>query len=195
MSANGGRVLVEELLTFADDELPSGFRCQILSAHRIEWPGNYAGEHRLRDWVQRPWFRPVHLVIAEGGVLIAYAGVARKALEHAGETYNTYGLSGVYTYPAFRRQGYGRRVVDAATDLIRASDADVGLFICAPELAGFYAASGWELMAGTELYGGPKAAPWREEEDVVMMGFVSEKGKRDRTRFEASPIYFDDDLW
>ncbi len=188
-------MLVEELVTFADDELPSDLKCQILSAHRIEWPGNYAGENRLRDWIQRPWFHPVHLVLAERGVLIAYAGVAWKHLEHAGATYKTYGLSGVYTYPAFRRQGYGRRVVDATTARIRASDADVGLFICVPGLTGFYAASGWELMEQAKLFAGPRSAPRREEEDRVMMGFFSEKGRRDRHHFEASPIYFDDDLW
>jgi len=27
------------------------------------------------------------------------------------------------------------------------------------------------------------------------MDFFSEKGRRDRHRFEASPIYFDDDIW
>ena len=69
---------------FADDALPLELKCQVLAAHRIEWSGNYAGENRLRDSIQRPWFRPIHLVLAEGGVLIAYAGVARKLLEHAG---------------------------------------------------------------------------------------------------------------
>jgi GNAT superfamily N-acetyltransferase len=186
---------MEELLVFADDELPSALKCQILTAHRIEWPGNYAGEHRLRDWIQRPWFRPVHLVLAEGGILMAYAGVARKLLEHAGETYEAYGLSGVYTYPAFRRQGHGRRVVDAATARIRASDADIGLFVCVPELASFYAVSGWELMERAELFLGPRGEAWREEEDGVMMGFFSEKGRRDRHRFDTAPIYFDDDIW
>src|SRR5215207_157826 len=137
---------MEELLVFADDALPSELKCQVLAAHRIEWPGNYAGENRPRDWIQRPWFHPVHLVLAEGGVLIAYAGVAGKLLEHAGETYKAYGLSGVYTYSAFRRQGHGRRVVDAATARIRASDGDIGLFVCDPELADFYAASGWEPL-------------------------------------------------
>ena len=29
----------------------------------------------------------------------------------------------------------------------------------------------------------------------MKMGFFSEKGRRDRHHFEASPIYFDDDIW
>ena len=132
---------MEDLLVFADDALPLELKCQVLAAHRIEWPGNYAGENRLRDSIQRPWLRPVHLVLAEGGILIAYAGVARKRLEHADETHKAYALSGVYTYPEFCRQEHGRRVVDAATARIRASDADIGLFVCVTDLANFYAAA------------------------------------------------------
>ena len=72
-----------DLLTFADDELPADPKCRILCAHRIEWPGGYVGEHRLRDWVQRPRFHPRHFVLVEQGLLISYVGVVWRWLEHA----------------------------------------------------------------------------------------------------------------
>ncbi len=183
-----------DLLTFAGNELPADLKCQILCAHRIEWPGGYVGENRLRDWLQRPRCHPRHVLLVEQGLLISYVGVVWKWLEHAGETYKTYGLSGVYTYPAFRREGHGRRLVDAAMAAIRGSDADVGLFMCEPRNVGFYAAAGWIPMPRSELFGGPRAAPYPSGE-VTLMGFFSEKGKRGRASFASGPIFFDDDLW
>ena len=42
------------------------------------------------------------------------------------------------------------------------------------------------------LLGGLRSAPYSSEE-LVMMGFVSQKGKRGRSAFASMPIYFDDD--
>jgi GNAT superfamily N-acetyltransferase len=183
------------LLTFRDCELPATLRSRILAAHRDEWPHGYDGELDGRTWIQRPWFHPNHVVLVDDDRLIAYAGVVWKDLAHGGETYRTSGLSGVITLPAFRRHGHARRVVEAATTLIRASDADIGLLTCAPSLTGFYAAHGWEEIVGTALFGGPARAPTREWTEAVMMGFFSDKGRAAREAFAAQPIFFDDDLW
>ncbi len=108
-----------ELVTYADDELPADLKCQVLSFQRIQWPEGFVGVNRLRDWIHHPELHPAHFVLVENGVLISYAGVLWKDLEHAGAVYKTYELSGVLTYRAFGRQGYGRRVVAAATAYIR----------------------------------------------------------------------------
>jgi aminoglycoside 2'-N-acetyltransferase I len=100
----------------------------------------------------------------------------------------------VLTNPAYRGRGHGRRVVAAATALIRRSDADIGLFKCPPERKNFYAAHGWIPMERVVLLGGPRSAPYPTEE-LVMMDFYSEKGKRGRAAFESIPIFFDDHLW
>lgn len=181
-----------ELRTYAGEELPADLRCQVLSFQRIQWPEGFVGVNRLRDWIHHPEHHPTHFALVENGVLISYAGVLWKYLEHAGEVHKTYGLSGVLT--AFGRQGYGSRVVAAATAHIRGSDADVGLFTCAPHLKAFYSASGWIPMEGAVLLGGPWSAPYPTEE-LVMMGFFSEKGKGGRSAFASMPIYFNDDLW
>jgi hypothetical protein len=44
------------------------------------------------------------------------------------------------------------------------------------------------------LFGGPRSAPCPSDE-LPMMGFLSEKGKRFRASFESTPVFFDDDLW
>lgn len=190
-----------EPVTFADEALPADLKCQILSAHRIAWPEGYVGKNRLRDRIQPPRFHPTHfllveqgILLVEQGILLGYVGVTRKRLEHAGETSTTYGLSGVFTSPAFRREGHGRRLVDAATARIRHSDADVGLFTCAPRLTGFYAAAGWEPIASAVLLVGPRRAP-RPSPERTMMGFFTAKGTRGRAAFASAPIVFADDPW
>jgi GNAT superfamily N-acetyltransferase len=185
---------VVELVSYAGEELPAALKCQVLWFQRIASTEGFVGENRLRDWIHHPGQHPTHFVLVDDGVLISYTGVLWKDLEHAGEVYKTYGLSGVLTYPAFRRQGYGSRVVSAATAHIRESDADVGLFTCAQRLKSFYAASGWIPMEGVVLLGGPRSAPYPSE-DLTMMGFFSEKGKRGRSAFASMPISFDDDPW
>ena len=183
-----------ELVSFPDEHLPGEFKRQILSMHSAEWPEGYVGEFQGRVWIQRPRFHPVHFVLVEGGAVVSYVGVVWKRLDHAGEVYKTFGLSGVVTNPASRRQGHGRRLVEIATASIERSDADIGLFTCAPELKEFYAASGWLPMAASGLFGGPRSAPYPSEE-LTMMRFFSEKGKRGQAKFESEPIFFDDDLW
>jgi hypothetical protein len=183
-----------EMLSYTEAELPPDLKCQVLSFQRIHWPGGFSGVNRLRDWIHNPEQHPTHFVLVEGGVLISYTGVLWKDLEHAGGVYRTYGLSGVLTYPAFGRQGFGSKVVAAATAYIRGSDADAGLFTCAPRLKDFYAASGWIPMEDVELFGGPRSDPYPNDE-LVMMGFFSEKGESGRPAFASRPIYFDGDLW
>ncbi len=74
-----------ELATYAGEELPAGLTCQVLSFQRIEWVEGFVGENRLRDWIHRPEQHPTHVVLVEAGVLVSYAGVLWKYLEHAGE--------------------------------------------------------------------------------------------------------------
>jgi hypothetical protein len=49
-------------------------------------------------------------------------------------------------------------------------------------------------MDRAELFLSPRGEAWREEEDGVMMGFFSEKGRRGRHRFETAPISVDDNI-
>jgi hypothetical protein len=141
-----------------------------------------------------PEDHPSHVVLVENGLLISHTEVVWRYLDHAGETYKAYGLSGVFTYPGLRRQGYGKQVVDAGMKIIRASDADIGIFHCAPNLGPFYAARGWIPMPGATTGIGPKSAPVVSDE-LMMMLFLSEKGRRGRPAFEREPLYFGEYTW
>src|SRR5690349_9009225 len=128
---------------FNSQDVPEHLKCQILSFVRIEWPELFSGERRLRDWTSKPELHPVTLLLEEEGVLISRVEVVWDILQHAGEAYKTYGLSGVFAYPAFRKQGYGLRLVRAARDYIeRQGDADIVLLHST--LKSFYEQAGFE---------------------------------------------------
>lgn len=179
---------------YPGNELPPDLKCQILSFLRIMWPEGFIGENRLRDWISKEENHPVHIVLVEDGILISHTEVLWKYLDHAGETYKAYGLSGVFTYPPFWGQGYGRRIVDAGTAYIEASDADIGIFHCDPRLVGFYTGSGWIPMKNATTLAGAKDDPVISDE-LMMMRFLSEKGKRGRSAFESEPVYFGEVTW
>lgn len=184
--------MVEEH-TYTSTDYPADLKCQTLSFLRMEWPEGFRGDDRLRDWVTQESDHPVHRVLVEAGVLISHLNVVWKYLGHAGVTYKTYGLTSVFTYPAFRKQGYGHRLVASGTAAIRASEADMALFHCEPRLRNFYAQHGWESLDQAITYIGPPEAPVLVKDEILMMQFLSAKGQQGRTAFEHQPIYFGSD--
>jgi len=181
-----------ELLIYPDDQFPADLKCQILSFLRVVFWEGFTGENRLRDWITHPRFHPLHFVLVEEGLAISHCEVVWKFLDHAGITYKTYGLTGVFTYPSFQKQGYGQRVIRAATDFIAASDADIGMFHCEPGLKGFYEGCDWIAMEGAQTYIGARANPVLCNE-LMMMRFFSARGVAGRPAFESLPVFFDED--
>jgi GNAT superfamily N-acetyltransferase len=181
-----------ELITCADRELPPHVRWQVLSFLRMEWPFIFRGEARLTKHVHDPDFHPVHVALVEKEVLISYATILRMRLDHAGATYRVAGLANVLTYPPYRNEGHGTRVVQAASDTIRAGEcagappADVAALFCDPALREFYARCGWEPIDDGLTLIGPAADP-RPFDALRMMLFLSEKGQAGRRAFEQQP--------
>jgi predicted N-acetyltransferase YhbS len=176
------------LLTCPDNELPPYVRWQALSFLRMEWPSIFQGELRLTQHLHDPVLQPFHFALVEAEILISYATAVRMELDHSGSRYRIAGLANVLTYPPFRKEGHGARIVRAATDHIRASDADVAALFCQSSLGPFYARAGWEAMQGCVTQIGPAESP-RPLDALRMMLFLSEKGKAGRTDFEERPWY------
>jgi len=174
-------------------DFPADLKCQTLSFLRVEWPEGFMGHNRLRNWVTQEADHPIHLVLIEAGLLISHTNVVWKYLGHAGITYKTYGLTGVFTYPSFRGQGYGSRIVAAGTANIQVSDGDIAMLHCEHSLRDFYARHGWEAMDQATTYIGPRDKPVVVEDELLMMQFISPKGQHGRTSFERQPIYFGSD--
>ena len=178
---------------YESHNVPEKFKCQILSFVRIEWPELFSGEHRLRDWTSRPELHPFTLLIEEEGVLISRLEVVWNILHHAGEEYKTYALSGVFTYPAFRGQGYGLQLVKSAKDYIE-QQKDVDIVLFHSTLKGFYEQAGFERMENLVTLVGEPKKPTRSDETGFML-FLSEKGKQGRNNFEKGSVYIGETIW
>ncbi len=178
---------------FENQDVPERFKCQILSFARIEWSELFSGEFRLRDWTTKPEMHPVTFLLEEEGVLITHLEVVWKILHHAGVAYKAYGLTGVFTYPAFRKQGYGLQLVQSAKDYIKdRGDADIVIFHST--VKGFYEQAGFERMDQLVTLFGDPHHPQRSDETAFML-FLSEKGRQGRNSFEKESLYFGEKTW
>lgn len=89
---------------------------------------------------------------------------------------------------AIRRQGYGRRVLELATDSIKHSDVDAAILFCEPQVEVFYEAYGWETARAPTRIGTPHDYEVHEGVGKMML-YVSEKGQQGKLDFENQPLY------
>ena len=187
---------MEQQLMFTDATFPENLRCQAAAFRRIVWPwvGSGAGRNTKHSWSEDLEAR--YFVIVDNGILISHASVIRRTLSHAHTDYLVGELASMFTYPQFRREGYGRRVVHAATSYIQSSGLDVGWLTIEPTvgLEAFYQAEGWIAMPEARTLTGDPAHPTIEEEHpmlpaVRMMFFVTPKGQAGQQAFAQIPVY------
>ena len=185
-----------KLSQYRSRDLPPLVKAQILAFMRIEWAGGYSGERQFRDevWPDGEADNTLHFVLEERGLVISQAGVVWKTVVHDGVSYKTGGLTGALTFPDFARMGYGTRVVEAATKYIAEAGADIGLAICDLALRSFYARAGWTALPNATVVFGDLRSP-EVEDELVLMLFVSEKGKNGRQSFEGRQIYVGPSTW
>jgi GNAT superfamily N-acetyltransferase len=188
--------MIVELLTYPTEQLPPIWKWQILSFLRMMWPDGFVGENQWRDWITKPEDHPVSLMLVEGDLLIAHVNVVWKELHHANQYFKTYGLTGVFTYPALRGQGYGLRLVQHATEYIDSQDADIALFNCDAALVPFYQRAGWQHQLEAQTLIGPANNPEVVIDETLMMRFISPHGQRYQTAFRSATVYFgSDSMW
>ena len=182
-----------ELLTFTSADFPENLKWQAVSFLRVQWPGGFVGENRLRDWVTREDDHPIHIVLVEQGILISHTNVVWKYLDHDGKTYKAYGLTGVFTFPSFRGQGCASQLIAAGTAYIQKSDADIAMLYCDESLRNLYEHQGWLPMDRSMTYIGTREQPELVEDEILMMLFLSSKGQQGRAAFETGSIHFGGD--
>jgi aminoglycoside 2'-N-acetyltransferase I len=177
----------------SNDSVPPLVACQIRDFIRITWFDAF--QFDLRAPLMPDEWHPVHVVLAEQDVVFSYAGVVWQMMQHDGETYKMYGLSSVFTYPAFRRKGYGAQVVEAASARIaQDSAADIAVLFTDAHLAPFYAPGGWKAVPDITIQTGDPAAP-TDYDAFTMMRFLSPKGKAAREVFAGKRVYFAEYAW
>ena len=182
---------------YLPDDLPDALRWQILSLMRVTFTEGFVGRWRGRRWISRPEFNPVHFVMTDDDFVVAHAEVVSEAWQHRGVDYAAYGISGVFVYPDYRRQGHGVEIIQSATDYItRQPDADIGMFWCEPHLREFYLRCGWQHMANiTTMLGDAPATSQVHTEEILFMRFFSDKGRQHQPDFESGRLYFGWTTW
>ena len=177
----------------SNEELPATYECQIRAYVRMLWHDHYL--YDLDEPFIPPERHPHYVVMVERHALFSAARVNWVTVEHAGEGLRMYCLGDVFTYPAFRKQGYGRQVVAAATDLIRSDpEADAAILFTQPDLNNFFGQSGWKHIAGLSASVGERdnAEPHHY---FAMMLFLSDRARAMQTAFETQPIFLPGYAW
>lgn len=176
-----------KLMIYQQPDLPAPLKWQAIAFLKTEWPFIFSGDDIFLTDPYPPEQDTVHFVAAEGNSLISYASAFRLTLDHADTAYEVYGFGNMFTFPPYRRRGYGRRVLELATDFIRRSDVDVAILFCDSQLEPFYAACGWEGVPSPTRIG--TQADYEVHEGSKMMLAVSEKGQRGKLDFAEQPLY------
>jgi len=108
---------------YMGQSIPKFLLVEIEALLRAEWPINSEDKNIRPDWEITH-----HVVLSNPTGVLCYAAIVRKNLSHRSQIYNVIGMSGVITKPDRRGQGYGRKVIEVATNIIKDSDADLALF-------------------------------------------------------------------
>jgi len=182
-----------KLKTYTSDEIPAEYEHQIRSFIRIEWWDSY--QYDLNPPLGNPDYSPLNFVLVEGDCLYGALKVNRKLIAHQGQDYMCYGLGGVFTYPAFRKRGYGAWIVREATAYIRKQDdADVAVLWTEIHNIPFYERNGWEYTPNIKMMLGDPMSPYQSAEHVLML-FISDKAQANRQQFIEHPVYFGKRGW
>lgn len=127
--------------------------------------------------------------IFQGDSLLSYAALMKLDFRHHDSEFRMYGFGKMLTFPPFRRQGWGQKVLEAATEFIHHGDADVSSLFCDPSLEPVYARHGWITTHSPTRLGQPDR--FEEYSPSRMMRFISEKGRANKESFETEPVYID----
>jgi predicted acetyltransferase len=183
-----------ELHDYPKPHVPRDVALQIRSYVRVQWP-HIEGWSGDRLWDVPPGSAARNFVLLDGEKLVSHAEANFRTIAHEGQSFNVGGLSSVFTYPAYRGTGCARRVVSAATEHLDRNGADLAMLFCGPSLRSMYASCGWEPIETARIRHGDPAAPTLHEGNLVMMRFISNKGRAARAAFEHELVYVGERTW
>jgi len=107
----------------------------------------FTGDGRLRA---SPFPASLHVACTDGPVLLSYAEIVETSALRDGRQIRVAGLSNVFTFPPYRKEGHATKTVLAANSVIDGRDPEVAILFCEDELVPFYGSLGWTAApAGT----------------------------------------------
>jgi len=183
-----------ELHRYRRHEVPPLFAAQIASYQRIQWPQLRDRNNRIWEWndANRHY---MHFVLVDDEIVISHASVNWRDVEFGGQTFSVWGLSSVFTYPAFRKGGFATKTVSAATDFMREGNGDLAMLFTGELLANFYTAIGWEPTREARIFYGEPNQPIQKTDNLIMMLVLSERGRAARERFLRDDVFVGPVTW
>jgi GNAT superfamily N-acetyltransferase len=183
-----------ELRRYRRPEVPQLFAAQIASYQRIQWPQLRDRNNRLWEWndTNRDY---MHFMLVDDEIVISHASVNWRDVILNGERYSVWGLSSVFTYPAFRKGGFATRTVSAATDFMREGDGDLAMLFTGEHLINFYSAIGWQPTCDARIFYGDPAQPIQKTDNVIMMLFLSDRGRAAQEKFAREDVFVGPVTW
>lgn len=178
---------------FSHSDLPEEYRCQILCFLRIVWPEGFVGKNRLRDWITPKESHPIHFILEEKGILISHLEVVWKNINFNKISFKAYGLTGIFTYPAFRNQGHSKYLIEAAKKYIT-SKHDADFIIFHSSLENFYEKLGFLPMKTMTTLKGREENPDTSDETAYML-FISDLAKKNKKDLDNGVLFFGEDTW
>lgn len=174
-------------------ELPDYFECQIRAYIRFLWHDHYF--YDLDEPLALAESHPHYVVLSDRHALISAATIVWANTIIDGHSFRIYGLGNVFTYPAFRKQGYGQQVVKTATEFIQSQQkADMGILFTDKTLEGFYGQSGWEYIPDLSVYMGPIDNLERYDAFSMML-FLSDKAQGYRIHLNEHTLFLPNYSW
>lgn len=183
-----------ELRRYRRHEVPPLFAAQIASYQRIQWPQIRDRNNRVWEWddVNRDY---MHFVLIDNEIVISHASVNWRDVSLGGERFSVWGMSSVFTYPAFRKGGFATKTVSTATDFMREGSGDLAMLFTGQPLVKFYTAIGWEHVPTARIFYGDPNAPVQKTDNAIMMLFISDRGRKARERFATEDVFVGPMTW
>jgi len=175
------------VLSFPQPAVPAALWAQVLTLREQAWPRR-AGEPSIGH---HPALQPVTVLLMDDReAVLASLAILSKEIAHNGERFAASGLSTVVTDQSQRGRGYGHQLVTAARGQIAAGGADLGIFSCDPELAGFYRRAGWRVLPGTVLIGGTPENPFPSDRlgKLVLAELFTDHARAHAASFDQARI-------
>jgi aminoglycoside 2'-N-acetyltransferase I len=152
---------VPEVRRFTTHDAPAGLLAEVRGLLDAAFGGDFTED----DWAHT--LGGVHVVVADGGTVLAHAAVVPRVLEVAGRPYATGYVEGVATVPRRQGEGLGSLATVEATAYLRSAFALGALSTASP---GFYERFGWERWRGpTYVRDAGGLVRTEDEDDGVMV--------------------------
>lgn len=175
---------------YSQTDFPEVFKWQALAFMRVAWADAFVAEDKFITQTYPIELQPVHFVVAEGEVLLSYAATMKFTLEHNNCSYKVCGFGNMFTFPPYRREGNGHKVLKLAKNAIEQSDVDVAILFCESNRVSFYESVGW-INTPSPTFVADDESSYEIYDEQRMMLFVSDKGNLGKSDFKQQPVYTD----